>query len=147
MLDNFDKEFPHWKGRGYEIEGFAWWQGDKDRYVEAHAVRYEQNLVRLIKTLRKEFKAPQAKFVVATLGQTAKDAAPSNDKLILDAQLAVDGTTGKYPEFKGNVSTVYTHPLSQGGASNSHYNGNAQTYMDVGVAMGEAMVDLLKAAN
>jgi len=147
VLDNFGKEFPHWKGRGYKIEGFAWWQGDKDRYVEAHAVRYEQNLVRLIKTLRKEFKAPQAKFVVATLGQTAKDAAPSNDKLILDAQLAVDGTTGKYPEFKGNVSTVYTHPISQGGASNSHYDGNAQTYMDVGVAMGEAMVDLLKAAN
>ena len=49
-----------------------------------------------------------------------------------------------YPEFKGNVSTVYTHPLSQGGASNSHYNGNAQTYMDVGLAMGEAMVELLK---
>ena len=84
---------------------------------------------------------------MATLGQTAKDAAPSNDKLILDAQLAVDGTTGKYPEFKGNVSTVYTHPLGQGGASSSHYNGNAQTYMDVGVAMGDAMVDLLKAAN
>ena len=144
VLKNFDKEFPHWKGRGYEIEGFAWWQGDKDRYVEAHAVRYEQNLVRLIKTLRKEFKAPKAKFVVATLGQTAKDAQPSNDKLILDAQLAVDGATGNYPEFKGNVATVYTHPLSQGGASNSHYDGNAQTYMDVGVAMGEAMVELLK---
>ena len=102
VLKNFDKEFPHWKGRGYEIEGFAWWQGDKDRYVEAHAVRYEKNLVRLIKTLRKEFKAPKAKFVVATLGQTAKDAQPSNDKLILDAQLAVDGATGNYPEFKGN---------------------------------------------
>jgi hypothetical protein len=144
VLKNFDKEFPHWEGRGYEIEGFAWWQGDKDRYVEAHAIRYEKNLVRLIKTLRKEFKAPKAKFVVATLGQTAKDAQPSNDKLILDAQLAVDGTTGNYPEFKGNVSTVYTHPLSQGGASNSHYDGNAQTYMDIGVAMGEAMVELLK---
>jgi len=144
VLDNFDKEFPHWKGRGFEIEGFAWWQGDKDRYVEAHAVRYEKNLVRLIKTLRQEFKAPKAKFVVATLGQTAKDAQPSNDKLILDAQLAVDGATGKYPEFKGNVSTVYTHPLNQGGASNSHYDGNAQTYMDVGLAMGEAMVELLK---
>jgi hypothetical protein len=56
----------------------------------------------------------------------------------------VDGTAGNYPEFKGNVSTVYTHPLSQGGASNSHYNGNAQTYMDVGLAMGEAMVRLLE---
>jgi hypothetical protein len=144
VLNNFDKEFPHWKGQGYKIEGFAWWQGDKDRYVEAHAVQYEKNLVRLIKTLRKEFEAPKAKFVVATLGQTPKDAPPSNDKLILEAQLAVDGTTGKYPEFRGNVSTVYTHPLSQGGASNSHYDGNAKTYMDVGLGMGEAMVELLK---
>jgi hypothetical protein len=81
---------------------------------------------------------------VATLGQTSKDAPPSNDKLILEAQLAVDGTTGKYPEFRGNVSTVYTHPLSQGGASNSHYDGNAKTYMDIGVGMGDAMVELLK---
>jgi len=144
VLDNFDEQFPHWKGRGCEIVGFAWWQGDKDRYNAGHASRYEKNLVHLIKTLRKEFDAPEAKFVCATLGQTAKDSAEGNEKLILDAQLAVDGETGKYPEFKGNVATVYTHPLSQGGASNSHYNGNAQTYMDVGEAMGKAMVELVK---
>ena len=143
VLDNFDQQFPHWKGRGYEIAGFVWWQGDKDRYNEAHASRYEQNLVHLIKTLRGEFKAPEAKFVVGTLGQTAKDSAEGTEKQILDAQLAVDGESGKHPEFKGNVATVYTHPLSQGGASNSHYNGNAQTYMDVGLALGEAMVELL----
>ena len=35
-------------------------------------------------------------------------------------------------------------PFCHGGASNSHYNGNAQTYMDVGQAMGKAMVELLK---
>lgn len=144
VLNNFDKQFPHWKGRGYQIEGFGWWQGDKDRYNEGHALQYEKNLVHLIKTLRQEFKAPNAKFVVATLGQTAKDTAQGNEKLILEAQLAVDGNSGKYPEFKGNVTTVYTHPLSQGGASNSHYNGNSQTYMDVGLAMGEAMVELSK---
>jgi len=144
VLDNFDTQFPHWKGRGYEIAGFAWWQGDKDRYNLAHAKKYEENLVHLIKTLRREFKAPKAKFIVATLGQTAKDSTDVNEKLILDAQLAVDGAAGKYPDFKGNVGTVFTHPLSQGGASNSHYNGNAQTYMDVGLAMGEAMVRLLQ---
>ena len=143
VLDNFDTQFPHWKGRGYEIAGFAWWQGDKDRYNLAHAKKYEENLVHLIKTLRREFKAPKAKFIVATLGQTEKDSTDVNEKLILDAQLAVDGAAGKYPDFKGNVGTVFTHPLSQGGASNSHYNGNAQTYMDVGLAMGEAMVRLL----
>ena len=149
VLNNFDSNFPHWKGRGYEIVGFAWWQGDKDRYTEGLAQRYEHNLVHLIKTLRSEFKAPKAKFVVATLGQTAKGATPENDQekneqMILKAQLSVDGMVGKYPEFKANVSTVYTHPLSQGGASNSHYNGNAQTYMDIGLAMGEAMIKLLK---
>ena len=144
VLNNFDEQFPQWKGRGYEIVGFAWWQGDKDRYNAGHASRYEKNLVHLIKTLRKEFKAPKAKFVVATLGQTTKDSAEENEKLILDAQLAVDGEVGKYPEFKGNVISVYTHPLSQGGASNSHYDGNAQTYMDIGLAMGESMVKLLE---
>ena len=69
---------------------------------------------------------------------------PGNEKLILDGQLAVDGVSGKYPEFRGNVATVYTHPLSQGGASNSHYDGNSQTYMDIGEAIGEAMVGLMK---
>jgi hypothetical protein len=33
--------------------------------------------------------------------------------------------------------------LSHGGASNSHYGGNAETYMDIGEAMGKAMVELL----
>ena len=107
-------------------------------------MQYETNLVHLIRTLRDEFKAPSAKFIVATLGQTAKETAEGNEKWILEAQLAVDGTSGKYKEFKGNVATVYTHPISQGGASNSHYNGNAQTYMDVGTAMGQAMVKLIK---
>ena len=67
-----------------------------------------------------------------------------NGGKVLEAQLAVDGSTGKYPEFKGNVATVYANPLSQGGSGNGHYNGNAETYMDVGEAMGKAMADLLK---
>lgn len=58
--------------------------------------------------------------------------------------LAVDGNSGKYPEFKGNVATVYTHPLSKGGSSGGHYSGNAETYMNIGDAMGQAMAKLLK---
>ncbi len=87
--------------------------------------------------------------MIATLGQTKKEDVPENEqekneKLIIDAMFAVDGASGKYSAFKGNVSTVYTHPLSQGGASNSHYNGNSQTYMDVGLAMGKAMMKMLE---
>jgi hypothetical protein len=128
----------------YEFAGILWWQGDKDRYNVAHASQYEKNLVNLINALRKEFNAPNAKFVCATLGQTAKDAPAGNDKMIFDAQMAVDGESGKYPEFKGNVATVYTHPLSKGGASNGHYSGNVETYMNVGLGMGETMAKLLK---
>jgi hypothetical protein len=142
VLSELDKYYPG--AKKYEIAGFFFWQGDKDRYNAGHASRYEQNLVHLIKQLRKDFDAPNAKFVCATLGQTRKGA-KGNEGKILEAQLAVDGNTGKYPEFKGNVATVYTHPLSRGGASNSHYGGNAETYMNVGEAMGRAAVELLKA--
>ena len=97
----------------------------------------------LIKQLRKEFNAPSAKFVCATLGQTKKGATDNGGK-VLDAILAVDGKSGKHPEFKGNVAAVYTHPLSKGGSSGGHYDGNAETYMNVGEAMGKAMAELLK---
>ena len=93
--------------------------------------------------LRKEFNAPNAKFVCGTLGEAVKDGSgPTAD--VLNAHLAVDGTSGKYPEFKGNVATIYTNPMAQGGSGNGHYGGKAEVYMDVGEAMGQAMVELMK---
>ncbi len=141
VLNQLDKYYPG--AKEYEVAGFFFWQGDKDRYRACWANRYEQNLVQLINALRKDFDAPNAKFVCATLGQTAKGA-EGNDGLILNAQLAVDGESGKYPEFKGNVATAYTNPVCMGGSSNGHYGGNAETYMNVGEAMGKAMVELMK---
>jgi hypothetical protein len=128
---------------GYEVAGFFWWQGDRDSRSAALSSRYEKNLVHLVKQLRKDFNAPNAKFVCASLGQTEKGATDGGGK-ILDAILAVDGKSGKYPEFKGNVASVYSHPLSKGSSSGSHYGGNAETYMNIGEAMGRAMVELLK---
>ncbi|MEW4453496.1 sialate O-acetylesterase [Bremerella sp. JC817] len=139
VLSELEKYYPG--ATSYEIAGFFFWQGDKDRYDAGLASHYEANLVRFIQQLRQDFKAPNAKFVCATLGQTAQGAT-GNEGLILNAQLAVDGRSSKYPEFQGNVATVYTHPISHGGASNGHYGGNAETYMDVGEAMGKAMVEL-----
>ena len=141
VLSEFDKYYPG--AKKYEIAGFFWWQGDRDSRSAALSSRYEKNLVHLIKTLRKDFDAPNAKFVSASLGQTKKGATNGGGK-ILNAMMAVDGTSGKYPEFKGNVAAVYTHPLSKGGSSGGHYGGNAETYMNVGEAMGKAMVELLK---
>ena len=75
-----------------------------------------------------------------------------NALTVANAQLAVSGDTGKYPEFKGNVKTVETRdfwrdaevsPRNQG----FHYNQNGETYMLVGEAMGRGMLELLNAKN
>ena len=127
----------------YEVAGFFFWQGEKDAGNPGHAALYEKNLVHFIKQLRKDFDAPNAKFVLATMGESVKGGTGLGNQ-ILEAHLAVDGTAGKYPEFKGNVATIYTHDMAQGGSGNGHYGGKAEVYMDVGEAMGNAMVELLK---
>jgi len=141
VLEDLDTYYPG-GATNYEVAGFFWWQGDKDMRDPGYYTRYEYNLVNLIKQLRKEYNAPNAKFVTASLGQTEKGST-GGDGQILDAMLAVDGKSGKYPEFAGNVAAVYTHPYSKGASSSSHYGGNAQTYMNIGQAMGAAMVELM----
>ena len=144
VLKDLGKYYPG--ATKFEVKGFLWWQGDKDRYNAGHAQKYGENLVRLVAALRKEFDAPDAKFVCATLGQTDKDAAKGNEKAILEGMMALSDAE-QNPALKGSVATVYTHPLSMGSASNAHYGGNAKTYMNVGLAMGAAMVELLQKAG
>ena len=135
-LKNLGKYYPG--ASKFQVAGFLWWQGDKDRYNEAHATVYGKNLKQLFKALRKEFNAPKAKMVVATLGQTNKNTANGNERLIIDGMFAFGEA------HKGEAAVVYTNPISMGSSSNAHYGGNAKTYMNVGLAMGEAMVGLLK---
>jgi len=141
ILSALDKYYPG--AKGYEVAGFLWWQGERDCGSEALSAHYEENLVAVIKSLRKDFSAPNAKFVIATLGE-AKNGCGGNTETVMNAMMAVDGKTGKYPDFKGNVATVYTHDMARGGSGNGHYGGNAKVYMDVGEAMGKAMVELLR---
>ena len=140
-LGDLEKHYPG--AKGVEVKGFFFWQGERDGGNDGHAAHYEKNLVAFIQALRSEFKAPGAKFVLATMGESIKGGTGRGAR-VLEAQLAVDGSSGKYPDFIGNVATVYTHPMAQGGSGNGHYGGKAEVYMDVGEAMGLAMIDLLK---
>ena len=156
VLAKFDEKYPQWKGRGYEIAGFGWWQGHKDGGEQGkdpagiHAQRYEQNLAHLIKTLRKEFNAPKAPFVVATCGFNGGEGwePGSSAETIFKAQMNVEDPA-KHPDFKGNVKSVDTRPFYRKPEvsprnQSFHYHGNAETYMLVGEAMGKAMVELQK---
>ncbi len=149
VLENLAEYHPGYRGQGYQIVGFVWWQGHKDQNA-ALASRYEQNLVHLIHSLRKDFDAPAAKFVLATgCGNPGREGLGLQIAL---AQLAVDGETGNYPEFQGNVRAVdvrefwpdpQSSPVNQG----HHYHHNARTYYEVGHALGLAMVHLLTHAS
>ena len=143
-LDQIGKIVPGYKGQGYEIAGFAWWQGHKDG--GSPQAEYEKHLVNLINDVRKEFEAPKMPAVVATVGFGGHRMAGKYLE-ILKAQMAV-GDPKKHPEFAGTVASVDTRdfwrevdesPRSQ----DYHYNRNAETYMLVGDALGRAMVGLL----
>ena len=145
-LDNIAKIVPGYKGQGYEIAGFVWFQGHKDSGAEQSISEYEKHLVNLINDVRKEFKTPKLPVVVATIGFGGHN---MQDKFlrILKAQMAV-GDVKQHPEYAGTVASVDTRdfwreidesPRNQ----DYHYHRNAETYMLIGDALGRAMVGLL----
>ena len=72
------------------------------------------------------------------LGQTSCDSTSNKlDDYIFDAQMNIS-------KFVGNSACVYSKPFCHGGASNSHYNCNAEKYMDIGLEMGRVMTELLE---
>lgn len=145
-LDNIDKVVPGYKGQGYEIAGFAWFQGHKDSGSEQSIAEYEKHLVNLINDVRKEFKKPKLPVVVATIGFGGHN---MQDKFlrILKAQMAV-GDAKQHPEYAGTVTSVDTRDfwreVDESPANQDyHYNRNAETYVLIGDALGRAMVELL----
>jgi len=145
-LANIDKVVPGYKGQGYEIAGFAWFQGHKDSGSEQSISEYEKHLVNLINDVRKEFELPKLPAVVATIG-FGGHAMQEKYVRILEAQMAV-GDPKKHPDYAGNVASVDTRDfwrevIESPKSEDYHYNRNAETYMLIGDALGRAMVGLV----
>ncbi len=163
-LAELGKRFPDYRGQGYEILGFVWFQGWNDQYQDRW-LSYEKNMANFIRDVRKEFEAPNTAFVIGQMGhdgmKTDKEGSPRD--IIKKAQAAVP----EYPEFKGNVACVktdrfwdleahgiYTGPGSWrkdvgkwrqfGNDRPYHYYGSPWTFAQIGTAFGEAMLELLK---
>ena len=142
-LEDIDKVVPGYKGQGYEISGFAWFQGHKDSFSEPGITEYEKHLVNLINDVRKEFNKPKLPVVVATVGFGGNNMQEKFQR-ILKAQLAVSDFN-RHPEYKGNVASVDTRNFwreieESPKSEDYHYNRNAETYMLIGDAIGRAMV-------
>ncbi len=144
-LANLKKDFPKYDGRGYELAGFVWYQGWNDGVDPKNAVpEYENNLVNLIKDVRRDLKTPNLPFVVGELtGPWVK--APGAWATLRKAQEAAAAR----PEFKGTVVFVPTHdfvrkPEDSPNPGHGHHEfGNAETYFLVGDALGQGMKKLL----
>jgi hypothetical protein len=135
-------------GLDHELAGFVWYQGWNDGCTKGAVPEYEQNLVNLIKDVRKEFKAPRLPVVIGELTGPWVEATGDWAKL-RQAQAAAVAR----PEFKGNVLFVETHDFvrpakeSPNPGHGHHEFGNAETYFLVGDALGKGMIQLLGAAK
>jgi hypothetical protein len=143
-VTNLGTYFPDYDGQGYEIAGFGWHQGWNDRGNQTHVNEYEFNMANFIRDIRADLGEPNLPFVIATTGMGGWTETNALALALMEAQLAV----AEYPEFKGNVFTVDTRsfwreanesPADQG----YHWNRNAETYLNIGLAMGRAMKDLI----
>jgi hypothetical protein len=111
----------------FEVAGFFWWQGNAEG--KGSVENYDKNLAFLFNDLKKDFSAPNAKFVCATLGEHDKSATLSQKMFTFTKQ-------------EKDAEVFYSKPVASGG-SGGHYGGDPNTYMKVGEGMGKLMIELL----
>ena len=144
-LANVEKEFPALKGHRPEWAGFVWFQGWNDMFDKTALAEYEENLVHLVKDVRKELKCPKLPVVIGELGNGGPKAG-ANMLAIRAAQKAA----AERKVFKGSVKFVSTTSFarpkeeSPNMGHGHHWFGNAESYFLIGDALGNAMVKLLK---
>jgi len=147
VLSKLGSEFPEWKGRGYQIVGFAWHQGTSDKAPDKVAEEYKHNMPDFIASVRSEFGKPNLPFVIATtgMGYGGEPSPPPYEKYhaVEKAQLWVSGVEKPVnvltDDTRGYFEPTEKSPRNQG----YHWHGNARSYFRVGLGLGKNMVQLL----
>ena len=146
-LANLKTDFPGYDGQGFELAGFVWWHGWNDFCDPKLVPEYEDNLVNLIRDVRKDLKSPKLPVVVGELTGPWRidgEPLPAAAAAIRKAQ---ESAAAK-PEFKGNVLFVETRdfvrkPGDSPNPSHGHHEfGNAETYFLVGDALAKGILKL-----
>ena len=160
-LQGLETFFPEYKGQGYEIAGFVWFQGWNDMFDQDFLENYGKHMANFIRDVRKDLKTPNLPFVIGQMGQNGPDGASDKMQTIKDAQASMEAI----PEFKGNVKVVKTDIFwdrkaaalvknwrehidewkKVGSDFGYHYLGSAITFSKIGKAFGEATLELIKA--
>ena len=156
-LSNLKTYAPNYKGQGYEIAGFVWFQGFNDKFSDHSTSTYQENMAHFIRDVRKDLKSPKLPFVIGAMGHNGT-AQKGTTKILADAQIA----TAQMPEFKGNVITVKTADFwdydaekafknkkedadtwaKLGSNQGYHYFGSAAFFEKTGTAFADAIIEL-----
>ena len=67
-LTQLKSNHPDYRGQGYEIKGFVWFQGWNDLFSESYRNNYESNLASLIRDLRKDLEVSELPVVIGQMG-------------------------------------------------------------------------------
>ena len=160
-LQELKIRFPEYRGQGYEMAGFVWFQGWNDMFDPDFQVAYGKHMANFIRDVRKDLNVPDLPFVIGQMGQGGPDGASDKMQLIKEAQASMEAV----PEFKGNVKVVKTDIFwdrkaaalvknwrdhvdewnKVGSDYGYHYLGSAITFSKIGRAFGEAMLEFMKA--
>ena len=104
-LQNLETVFPEYDGNGYELSGFAWFQGWNDMVNADATAEYTQHMENFIRDVRKDLDATELPFVIGQLGVGGTREAPNAKR---DAFKAAQAKAAELPEFRNNVSVVKT---------------------------------------
>ena len=122
VLGDIKRVYPAYNAKaGYELAGFVWFQGWNDmvdsgtyptRGQPGGYASYSKNLAHFIRDVRRDLKAPKLPFVIGVMGADGPIAKYPPDRM---RYAGIHGTfrkamaaPAKLPEFKGNVTTVFT---------------------------------------
>ncbi len=143
-LDSIDRDFPRLQGHRPVISGFVWMQGWNDMISQEATAEYSTNLVHLIHDVRAATGQPRLPVVVGELGNGGRQGISPGMKAFRAAQKAAC----ERPEFSGTVLFVptaeFARPadLSPNVGHGHHWFGNAESYLLIGDALGQAMLRL-----
>jgi len=138
-LADVPARFPQLREHRPQLCGFVWFQGWNDMCDATGREQYAKNLEHLIRDVRRDLEAPALPVVVGETGN-------ADHEEFRASQAA--GTA--HEDFRGNVTFVPTRAFlrkaedSPNVTHGHHWFGNAESYLLVGTALGDAMLGLTK---
>lgn len=147
VLADIKQVFPEYDGSGYELSGLVYFQGFNDVISGTYSAEYGKNMINFIRDIRKDLGVPKLPVVIGELGMGGVEVNPRYAKKHYDFRAAQEAPS-KMPEFKDTVAfaRTATHVVAEGKGYDGgyHYRGRADTFYNIGVGFGKAMLDMIK---